>query len=63
MKNGRTLLLRRESLADLAPDQLRRAAGAAPSVFCTSAVTFCDPVCETTTTDGCPPLPTHHRCA
>lgn len=68
MKDARTLRLRRDSLAELRPDELSQAAGAAPSVFCTSAVTYCDAVCVATTaaedpTAGCPPLPTHHRCA
>jgi hypothetical protein len=42
------LTLRRETLTALDGPELARVAGAAPSVFCTSAVTFCDVVCTAT---------------
>jgi hypothetical protein len=46
----RTLTLKREALTELATDDLALVNGAqAPSVFCTSALTFCDPVCALTT--------------
>lgn len=44
----RKLWIRRERLGELVTDGSSPAA--APSVFCTSALTFCDPVCEATTT-------------
>ncbi len=42
------LSLKKETLAALGEDDLVRIAGAAPSVFCTSAVTYCDVVCTAT---------------
>lgn len=42
------LVLKRETLTALDGADLARVAGAAPSVFCTSAVTFCDVVCTAT---------------
>jgi len=44
----RTLVLKRETLAELDTDELSHVHGA--SVFCTSALTFCDVVCRATET-------------
>ncbi len=46
MSRSRTLRLHRDSLVELTPDELRGAVAAAPTLFCTSALTHCDPVCE-----------------
>lgn len=42
----KTLTLKRETLAVLAETDLARVQGGAPSAVCTSALTFCDKVCE-----------------
>lgn len=42
----RTLTLKREILAELDTEELRHVNGA--SVFCTSALTYCDVVCTLT---------------
>ncbi|MDQ1713176.1 MAG: hypothetical protein QOE45_2626 [Frankiaceae bacterium] len=45
----RTLTLKRETLAELTAGDLTLVNGAqVPSVFCTSALTFCDLVCRAT---------------